>query len=75
VVPIELQPLRKRTADILALAEHVLATASSPNKQLSEEALQRLAGHAWLARAPTSRKQIIASPQKNDEGEPRESAS
>jgi two-component system NtrC family response regulator len=47
VVPIELQPLRKRTADILALAEHFLATASSPNKQLSEEALQRLAGHAW----------------------------
>jgi two-component system NtrC family response regulator len=47
VVPIELQPLRKRTADILALAEHFLAMASSPNKQLSEEALQRLAGHAW----------------------------
>lgn len=47
VVPIELQPLRKRTADILALAEHFLAMASSPNKQLSEEAWQRLAGHAW----------------------------
>jgi DNA-binding NtrC family response regulator len=47
VVPIELQPLRKRTADILALAEHFLAMASSPSKQLSEEALQRLAGHAW----------------------------
>ena len=47
VVPIELQPLRKRTADIPALAEHFLAMASSPNKQLSEEALQRLAGHAW----------------------------
>jgi two-component system NtrC family response regulator len=47
VVPIELQPLRKRTADILALAEHFLAMASSPKKQLSEEALQRLAGHAW----------------------------
>src|SRR5258708_38711901 len=42
VVPIELQPLRKRTADIPALAEHFLAMASSPNKQLSEEALQRL---------------------------------
>jgi DNA-binding NtrC family response regulator len=47
VVPIELQPLRKRSADILALAEHFLAMASSPNKQLSEDALQRLAGHAW----------------------------
>lgn len=47
VVPIELQPLRKRTADIPALADHFLAMASSPNKQLSEEALQRLAGHAW----------------------------
>lgn len=47
VVPIELQPLRKRTADILALAEHFLAMASSPNKQLSEEAWQRLASHAW----------------------------
>jgi DNA-binding NtrC family response regulator len=47
VVPIELQPLRKRTADILPLAEHFLAMASSPKKQLSDEALQRLAGHAW----------------------------
>jgi DNA-binding NtrC family response regulator len=47
VVPIELQPLRKRSADILPLAEHFLAMASSPKKQLSEEALQRLAGHAW----------------------------
>jgi two-component system NtrC family response regulator len=47
VVPIELQPLRKRTADILPLAEHFLAIASSPKKQLSEEAIQRLAGHTW----------------------------
>jgi two-component system NtrC family response regulator len=47
VVPIELQPLRKRTADILPLAEHFLAMASSPKKQMSDEAAQRLAGHAW----------------------------
>jgi DNA-binding NtrC family response regulator len=47
VVPIELQPLRKRSADILPLAEHFLAMASSPKKQLSEAALQRLANHAW----------------------------
>jgi DNA-binding NtrC family response regulator len=47
VVPIELQPLRKRTADVLALAEHFLAMASSPKKQLSEGAAQQLAGHAW----------------------------
>jgi DNA-binding NtrC family response regulator len=47
VVPIELQPLRKRTADILPLAEHFLAIASSPKKQLSEEAAQRLAAHTW----------------------------
>jgi DNA-binding NtrC family response regulator len=47
VVPIELQPLRKRAADILPLAEHFLAMASSPNKQLSDEAAHRLAYHAW----------------------------
>jgi DNA-binding NtrC family response regulator len=47
VVPVELQPLRKRTADILPLAEHFLASASSPTKQLSDEVSQRLAGHAW----------------------------
>jgi len=47
VVPIELQPLRERTADILPLAEHFLAIASSPKKQLSDEAAQRLAGHVW----------------------------
>jgi DNA-binding NtrC family response regulator len=47
VVPIELQPLRKRAADILPLAEHFLAMASSPNKQLSDEAAHRLADHAW----------------------------
>jgi two-component system NtrC family response regulator len=47
VVPIELQPLRERTADILPLAEHFLAMASSPKKQLSDEAVQRLAGHGW----------------------------
>jgi DNA-binding NtrC family response regulator len=47
VVPIELQPLRKRAADILPLAEHFLALASSPNKQFSREAVQRLIDHAW----------------------------
>jgi DNA-binding NtrC family response regulator len=47
VVPIELQPLRKRAADVAQLAEHFLALASSPKKQLSDEAMQRLTGHAW----------------------------
>lgn len=47
VVPVELEPLRKRTADILPLAEHFLALASSPKKQLSDTALQRLVSHAW----------------------------
>jgi DNA-binding NtrC family response regulator len=47
VVPIELQPLRKRISDILPLAEHFLAIASSPKKHLSDEAAERLTGHAW----------------------------
>jgi DNA-binding NtrC family response regulator len=47
VVPIELQPLRKRVTDIVPLAEHFLALASSPKKHLSKDAAQRLAGHAW----------------------------
>jgi DNA-binding NtrC family response regulator len=47
VVPIELQPLRKRGADILPLAEHFLALAASPKKQLSEDATRQLADHAW----------------------------
>jgi len=47
VVPIELQPLRKRAADIAPLADHFLALASSPKKQLSSEAVQRLVDHAW----------------------------
>jgi DNA-binding NtrC family response regulator len=47
VVPIELQPLRKRVSDILPLAEHFLAIASSPKKQLSSEAGKRLTDHAW----------------------------
>jgi two-component system NtrC family response regulator len=47
VVPIELQPLRKRAADILPLAEHFLALASSPRKQLSDDAVQRLVDHLW----------------------------
>jgi DNA-binding NtrC family response regulator len=47
VVPIELQPLRKRAADIAPLAEHFLALASSPKKQLSDDAMKRLVDHAW----------------------------
>ena len=47
VVPIELQPLRKRIPDILPLAEHFLAIASSPKKHLSDKAGERLTGHAW----------------------------
>jgi DNA-binding NtrC family response regulator len=47
VVPIELQPLRQRIPDILPLAEHFLAIASSPKKHLSDEAEERLTGHAW----------------------------
>jgi DNA-binding NtrC family response regulator len=47
VVPIELQPLRKRAADIVPLAEHFLALASSPKKQLSNDAVRRLTDHAW----------------------------
>jgi DNA-binding NtrC family response regulator len=47
VVPIELQPLRKRAADILPLAEHFLARASSPKKQLSQEAAELLSAHVW----------------------------
>jgi two-component system NtrC family response regulator len=47
VVPIALQPLRRRAGDIMPLAEHFLTRASSPAKQLSEDALQRLTEHAW----------------------------
>jgi DNA-binding NtrC family response regulator len=47
VVPIELQPLRKRAADIVPLAEHFLALASAPKKQLSDDAVQQLFDHAW----------------------------
>jgi DNA-binding NtrC family response regulator len=47
VVPIELQPLRKRATDIAPLAEHFLALASSPKKNLSIESVQRLSDHAW----------------------------
>ena len=47
VVPIELQPLRQRIPDIKPLADHFLAVASSPKKHLSDEAVERLAGHAW----------------------------
>ena len=47
VVPIVLQPLRKRPADIAPLATHFLALAASPAKQLSDDAMARLASHPW----------------------------
>jgi DNA-binding NtrC family response regulator len=47
VVPVELQPLRKRAADILPLADYFLALASSPKKQLSSEAVRCLTDHGW----------------------------
>lgn len=47
VVPIELQPLRKRVADVVPLAEYFLMLAASPKKQLSDEAVHRLTAHAW----------------------------
>jgi two-component system NtrC family response regulator len=47
VVPIELQPLRKRTSDIAPLAEHFLTLASSPKKHLSDDAVQRLIHYPW----------------------------
>lgn len=47
VVPIALPPLRARLADIVELAEHFLALASTPARQLSAEAAQRLLAHDW----------------------------
>jgi two-component system NtrC family response regulator len=47
VVPIELEPLRNRGADVLPLAEHFLGLASSPRKRLSEDATRQLVDHAW----------------------------
>lgn len=49
VVPIELPPLRDRTSDIIALAEHFLTRASRgrPRPQLAPSAVEKLRHHAW----------------------------
>ena len=51
VVPIELPPLRERREDIPALSDRFLSQVAErlgrEKKQLSTEALQRLARHAW----------------------------
>ncbi len=47
VVPVVLQPLRKRSADIVPLASHFLALAASPAKHLADDAMARLALHQW----------------------------
>ena len=47
VVPLHLAPLRERLADIIPLAEHFLAGASSPPRHLTGDAAGRLLAHAW----------------------------
>jgi DNA-binding NtrC family response regulator len=47
VVPIGLQPLRKRVVDVAPLAEYFLSLASTPKKHLSDEAMQRLTAYSW----------------------------
>jgi DNA-binding NtrC family response regulator len=47
VVPIALQPLRKRVADVAPLAEYFLSLASTPKKHLLDEAMQRLTAYSW----------------------------
>ena len=51
VLSLAVPPLRERRADILALADHLLATLRSvhsrPNVQLSDSARRMLAAYAW----------------------------
>lgn len=50
VVPIELPPLRDRTSDVPALANHFLNLAASeglPKKHLTSEGMEMLSRHGW----------------------------